>query len=98
LDPVTRRTRIVEDPERFRRHLHDISPINQVTRQTSPILLLHGVGDEVVPLQQSVSMFERLRTAGVTAKLIVRQGSGHPYPDWRRDLPTAADWLDEQLR
>jgi dipeptidyl aminopeptidase/acylaminoacyl peptidase len=42
-------------------HLKQISPINYVKKITSPVLLIHGTYDKVVPLEQSEDMFDEMQ-------------------------------------
>ncbi|MFR9778427.1 alpha/beta hydrolase fold domain-containing protein [Micromonospora sp. MS34] len=53
------------------------SPINYITDQAPPFLILHGALDEDVAPRQSVRFAERLRTAGVQAELVEVAGTGH---------------------
>ena len=41
---------------------------------------------------------EKLKEAGVEAKLVVKPGAGHGWPDMDKDLETFADWFDEHLK
>lgn len=56
---------------------HSASPINYITGDTPPFLILHGAQDEDVAPRQSVRFAERLRTAGVPAKFVEVAGTGH---------------------
>jgi len=75
-----------------------ISPIYYITAQLPPTLIMHGDTDTVVPLQQAESFVEKATAAGANAKLIVRQGGGHGWPEQPKNLPQFADWFDEHLR
>jgi acetyl esterase/lipase len=76
----------------------EISPIYFVTSNTPPTLIIHGDADKLVPIQQAESFVKRCKEAGVTAKLIVKEGQGHGWKDMNDDLPSLADWFDEYLR
>ncbi|HUC83227.1 MAG TPA: alpha/beta hydrolase [Flavisolibacter sp.] len=56
------------------------SPINFVSAQTPPTLLLHGTADAVVPYEQSTALKTKLETAGVSVKLVTYNNAGHG--DW----------------
>jgi dipeptidyl aminopeptidase/acylaminoacyl peptidase len=43
-------------------------------------------------------MMERLKQAGVPARLVVKPGAGHGWPQWHDDMRTIADWFDEHLK
>jgi arylsulfatase A len=47
-----------------------ISPVSHVTKDSAPILLLHGTRDTVVPMVQSELLLERYRKAGAKAELV----------------------------
>ena len=55
------------------------SPITYVSKNAPPFLFVHGTADEMVPIQQSEEMVEKLRQAGVSARLIRMQGEGHGW-------------------
>jgi len=88
----------VTDPERLRQFARQISPISHVTADDPPTLILHGDGDRLVPIQQSETMVERLKGAGVEAKLVVKPGAGHGWLTMVQDMGTCADWFDEHLK
>jgi dipeptidyl aminopeptidase/acylaminoacyl peptidase len=58
-------------------------------RIRSPLLILQGDKDEVVPLNQSQAILDKLRARGVEVELKVYEGEGH---GWRRP-ETVADEL-----
>jgi len=87
----------VTDKERLRAIYRSISPIYCVTPKTAPTLLIHGDKDELVPLQQSEVFAARLKEAGVTYRLEVRKDRGHGGLWILKELPTVADWFDQQL-
>ncbi len=76
----------------------EISPVNFVTPQTAPTLIIHGDADNLVPIQQAQLFIDKARAAGVPAKLVTREGKQHGWPEMGQDLPLLADWLDEHLR
>ena len=53
------------------------SPIAHVSPSLPPFLIIHGVRDRVVPLQQSERLFVALADAGVEAQFIVVPDKGH---------------------
>jgi dipeptidyl aminopeptidase/acylaminoacyl peptidase len=55
------------------------SPLNHVDHIQSPLLLLHGSIDKVVPLQQSEKIKDALISRGGMAKLVVFEGEGHGF-------------------
>ncbi len=78
--------------------LTELSPSAHVSSDAPPTILVHGDRDRIVPLQQSQVLIDRLRQAGVPARLVVRAGVGHADPGWEVDTSLIADWFDQYLR
>lgn len=55
------------------------SPIYHIDKIRTPIAFLHGKEDTVVPVSQSVIMFEKMRAGGVTTALMLFEGEGHGF-------------------
>ena len=53
------------------------SPIHYVSKDDPPFLIVHGVGDRVVPVEQSQRFYEALQKAGVNATLKILPEVGH---------------------
>ena len=67
-------------PERLHRRQETaafVSPINHVSRSTSPVLFVHGNQDTTVPLEHSVRLHKALIEAGVDSSLLTIDGAGH---------------------
>jgi acetyl esterase/lipase len=98
MNPQTRIYERVTDPDKLREITKSISPIYQITSDTPPTLIIHGDKDTLVPLQQSETMVEKLKAAGVTAELVVKKGGIHgAWPGIARDIDKFADWFDRYL-
>ena len=54
-----------------------VSPVNYVSKDTPPILILHGTHDALVPLAQSEEFADALKEKGVPVWLQKLPGSGH---------------------
>lgn len=76
----------------------EISPIYFVHSNMPPILIVHGDADKLVPICQSQTFVKRCEAVGSTAKLVVREGKVHGWPDMGKDVELFADWFDEYLR
>jgi acetyl esterase/lipase len=98
LDKESRLWVPINDPDRLREITRQISPITHVTADDPPTLIIHGDADELVPIQQSESMVERLKQAGVEAKLVTRTGAGHGWITMSNDLEQFAEWFDLHLK
>jgi dipeptidyl aminopeptidase/acylaminoacyl peptidase len=57
----------------------DRSPTWWADRITTPLLVLHGEDDPVVPVGQSRVLVERMRAAGGSVELVVYPGEGHGF-------------------
>ena len=82
---------------------HDASPVNHVTADDPPFLLIHGDADEVVPYSQSEIMEAALKKARVAVSLIRVPGGGHGSAfqgaTQKVDWPgKAVEWFDVHLR
>ncbi|HEU4751610.1 MAG TPA: prolyl oligopeptidase family serine peptidase, partial [Armatimonadota bacterium] len=71
------------------------SPIYSVSKETPPTLIIHGDADTLVPIQQSRLYMNRLESAGVPHRLVVREGKGHGWPSLGEDISVLAQWIDE---
>jgi acetyl esterase/lipase len=97
LDPESNLWVTVTDPGKLREITRSISPITHVSADDAPTLILHGDADMLVPLQQSETMVERLKAAGIDCKLVVKRGAGHGWPAMVDDMKAFADWFDGHL-
>jgi acetyl esterase/lipase len=55
------------------------SPLNWVTPEAAPTLLLHGTEDKYVAYEQAVWMRDRLQAGGVEVELLTLSGAGHGF-------------------
>jgi dipeptidyl aminopeptidase/acylaminoacyl peptidase len=98
-DEATKRYERVTDPDALHEYYRRNSPVTHVSEEDPPVLLIHGDKDQLVPVQQSYLMAEKLEMAGVPHKLIVMEGQGH---GWRTPLENEVNeiltWLDQHLR
>jgi acetyl esterase/lipase len=79
--------------------LRSISPIDQVTVDDPPLLLIHGDKDKTVPLQQSEVMQTCYQEAELPVELIVHPGGGHSWwPGIMDDYAAVTSWLDRYLK
>ena len=79
--------------------LKSISPLYLVTKDSPPLLLIHGDADRTVPLQQSEIMKAKYEEQGAKVKLVVEPGGGHSsWAGIMDDYPPVWDWFDENLK
>jgi acetyl esterase/lipase len=81
-------------------------PVNYVTADAPPALLIHGTGDKTVRIENSQSLADRLHEEGVAARLTAYEGVGHvsvmlalaPTLDFLADtLQDSRDYILESL-
>lgn len=85
------------------RRLREAFPLNYVSPDDPPFLLIHGDADKAVPYEQSEIMRDALRKAGVEVRLLKIPGGGHGPtfpgatnpPDY---IGATIGWLDRHLR
>lgn len=88
--PITDEPKIIEIGKQ-------ISPINHVTADDPPTLIIHGDKDFLVPIQQAEIIIDKLKAANVPAELVVKKGAAHGWPDLGKDMTTIVDWFDKHL-
>ena len=87
-------------PVSRRRHaeiLRDTSPATHVSKETPPCLIIHGDKDELVPLQQATLFLDKLKAAGGTGELVVKEGAAHGWAKPELDIETMAAFFDKHL-
>ena len=83
----------------FREAAQRASPLAHVSADDPPFLLVHGNGDQTIPVAQSVRLDAALRAAGVESSLVVLEGIGHK-PTLDRSSPAGRallEFLDNTL-
>lgn len=67
------------------------APMNHVSADCPPTLLLHGRDDQLVPFQESLEFADRLRACGVCAQAEIFDGAGHGQLNDQGNFQRAAD-------
>jgi dipeptidyl aminopeptidase/acylaminoacyl peptidase len=62
------------------------SPLFHAAKATKPILIMHGVNDPRVKLEQSETMVDALKKAGKQVDFVTFQGDGHGNFKWSNNL------------
>ncbi len=77
------------------------SPLTQLRPGFPPTLLLHGDADDLVPAQDSIDLYQRLRELGSAAELHIFSGAPHAFdvePDYGRQcLQLITLFLEKRL-
>jgi dipeptidyl aminopeptidase/acylaminoacyl peptidase len=82
-------------------HKHIISsPLNWVTPEAAPTLLIHGTKDNYVAYEQATWMLDRLKQCGVEATLMTMEGAGHGFggDDAKRADAAMLAFFDSHLK
>jgi acetyl esterase/lipase len=79
--------------------LRDLSPINFVSPDDPPTLIVHGDKDLLVPLSEGESMHQALMKAEVESKLVIIPDAGHGFAGEDADQAAAEvlNWFEEHL-
>jgi acetyl esterase/lipase len=96
-DPATHKFRPITDEAKILEIARKISPVNHVSSDDPPTLIIHGDADLLVPIQQAQLFLDKLTQAGVENKLVVKKGASHGWPDLFKDMTVIADWFDQHL-
>jgi acetyl esterase/lipase len=97
-DPNTKVFRPITDEAKILDIGRAISPVNHVSSDDPPILIIHGDADHLVPIQQAQLIVDKLKKVGVESKLVVKNGAGHGWPNLLKDMTIIADWFDAHLK
>lgn len=81
---------------------HNASPINFLSADSPPILVMHGVSDHVVPFSQSELLFEKAKKIRARVTFAPVEYSGHGWTlipkgqTYLRTLPLLAQFLKQE--
>ena len=82
-------------------HQHQIgSPLNWVTPEAAPTLLIHGTEDKYVAFEQAEWMLARYQQVGAEVELLKLEGAGHGFKGPDADKANAAmfEFFDKHYR
>lgn len=71
---------ILDHPETARA----ANPINYITKNSAPMLLMHGTADSIVSPAQSDLLFQALKNAGLDAERYIIPGADHSDEYWQQ--------------
>lgn len=97
LDPKINSFVLIDDEAKRIEIGKQISPVNHVSADDPPTLIIHGDADLLVPIQQAELIVGKLKEAGVPTELVVKPGAKHGWPELVKDLSIFADWFDKHL-
>jgi acetyl esterase/lipase len=87
----------VTDEQKIEEIGRQISPVNHVSSDDPPTLIIHGDADKLVPIQQAELIVDKLKAVGVPAELSVKPGAAHGWPNLPADMTLVANWFDKHL-
>lgn len=88
----------IKDTSVIRNIATEVSPIYAVSSDDPPVYIVHGDADPVVPLQQSKSIIEKLKAAGVPCELLIHPGGGHGWRNSEVEEQKFSEWFDRYLK
>jgi acetyl esterase/lipase len=97
LSKATQKFERITDESRRREIGQQISPVNHVTKDDAPALIIHGDADKLVPIQQAELIVAKYKEAGLTGELVVKAQAVHGWANIHRDIETFADFFDKHL-
>lgn len=59
--------------------IRERSPVNHIDKISSPILLLQGDEDKIVPPNQTFTIYEALKKKGIPTAMLLFKGEGHGF-------------------
>jgi acetyl esterase/lipase len=78
-----------------------MSPVSHVSKNDPPVFTIHGVEDELVPVEQARRLDRALKTVGVSHEMILIEGMGHELPTEKPEVAAAVSralaFLKKQL-
>ena len=76
------------------------NPINYITTDSAPMLLMHGSNDKMVPPVETEKLFIALKNAGVETERYIVPDADHAGAYWVQDevLDLIVNWLDRRVQ
>ena len=75
----------------------EMSPIYWVTKDAPPTLIIHGDADNLVPLEQSQRMIEKLDAGESAGQAGGSKGEGPRLAEFGADVAMMLDWFNQHL-
>ncbi len=97
---------MARDPEDSPQHMafRNASPVQHVSPDDPPVLLIHGDADAIVPVDHSENLAAKLEQSRVPVKVLIVPGGGHGalFPGKSAGAPdyvaATVEWFDRHLR
>jgi len=86
--------------------LQTFSPINYVTSDDPPFLIIHGNDDDLVPISQSQILYDKLIEADIPTEFVVVENASHgfrpthgdPNPDRKEIITMVVNFFESYLK
>ncbi len=78
--PKDFRLRLRAGPEALHRRLDALSPSLHISGLRAPLILIHGINDPAIPVQQSIELAKAARANGLASSLTLLRMYGHVHP------------------
>lgn len=79
-DPKSALAKLVGGPVKDKQDVaRNVSPVNHITSDDAPFLIIHGDRDNIVPLDQAKEFKEALMTAKIPSTMLTGTGRGHVF-------------------
>lgn len=75
------------------------NPLRYITKDCPPFLIMHGLGDDLVPIGQSEILLDALKKQGIEATFI-KLRAGHGTPEFRQpeNIKIIKEFFDKHLK
>ncbi len=75
----------------------EASPVDRVSADAPPFLIIHGAQDTLVPMEQSQELDRKLKRVGVESRIIVVPDKGHWFLLNETQLKTVAEFFQRHF-
>jgi acetyl esterase/lipase len=92
--PALAGDRAVLGPNPSETIVREFAPLTHVKPGYPPTLLLHGTADETMPVEESLALYDALRTVHAPVELHVIEGLTHIFDAHAEFAEASATWID----
>lgn len=80
--------------------LKDTDPIKYISENSTPMLIMHGTDDDIVPSSHSDKLFQALRAANIDAEYYLVKNAGHADEYWLQNeiFNLILNFFDKHMR
>jgi acetyl esterase/lipase len=74
------------------------SPVNYISKNDPPFLIIHGAEDNQIPIKQSQDFYNALQNAGVESQFITVPNAGHGGPEFNNYFKEYLEFFNKHLK